>query len=66
MSEDKINDQIKILEDQMMKYHYKRTEENKIILEVNRLKRSKKSLKEYNNLKVRYNGFVKLMSLIFA
>ena len=52
LSEDRINEQIKILEDQMMKYHYKRTEENKIILEVNRLKRSKKSLKEYNTLKV--------------
>jgi len=50
--EERINEQIKTLEDQMMRHHYKRTEENKIITEVNRLKRSKKALKEYNALKV--------------
>ncbi len=53
LSEDRIDEQIRTLEDQMMKHHYKRTEENKIITEVNRLKRSKKALKEHNSLKVR-------------
>lgn len=52
LSEDRINNQIKNLEDLMHKHHYKRAEENKIMMEINRLKKSKKLLSEYNLAKV--------------
>lgn len=53
LSEDHIQDQVKNLEYQLRKHNFKPAEEKKIIIEIDRLNRSKKALKEHNLLKVR-------------
>eukprot|EP00096_Caligus_rogercresseyi_P000296 TRINITY_DN10706_c0_g1_i1.p1 TRINITY_DN10706_c0_g1~~TRINITY_DN10706_c0_g1_i1.p1 ORF type:complete len:548 (+),score=105.12 TRINITY_DN10706_c0_g1_i1:85-1644(+) len=50
-NEELIGDQIQKLEIQLTKNNFKPSEEKKIILEINRLKRSKNLLKEFNILK---------------
>ncbi|XP_059086547.1 uncharacterized protein LOC131883179 [Tigriopus californicus] len=51
LREEEIQNQIQNLEYQLRKNHYKPTEEKKIVLEIDRLNRSKKHLKEHNVLK---------------
>ena len=52
LNEEHIQDQIKNLEYQLRKYNFKPAEEKKIIVEIDRLNRSKRLLKEHNVLKV--------------
>lgn len=51
-NEDHIQDQIRNLEYQLRKHNFKPPEEKKIIIEIDRLNRSKKLLKDHNVLKV--------------
>ncbi len=52
MREEDIQDQIRNLEYQLRKNHYRPAEEKKIIVEIDKLNRSKRLLKEHNALKV--------------
>ena len=56
LREEEIVSQIQNLEYQLRKNHYKPTEEKKIVLEIDRLNRSKKQLREYNVLKADCDG----------